>query len=101
MRPREERDDRTVLVPVLATIVVLGFLGFFGCAPPPVTPSSAANCAAGCEHLRSMHCELGRTTPRGATCESVCVTAMQNGSDLASCFKPAQDCSAANACGED
>ncbi len=50
--------------------------------PPPdpgkVYPEGGS-CTAACEHMRSLDCELGKPTPKGAPCVEVCKNADNNG----------------------
>jgi hypothetical protein len=79
-------------------------------APPPPEPpvvivvpdaASPPTCDGACQHMRELGCELGKPTPRGATCEQVCVRVqVENGGagfDFA-CLTRAGSCADADSC---
>lgn len=77
--------------------------------PPPVNHNgplptgSDADCAAMCEHMRSLHCPSGDPTPKGATCEAVCQNVESSGyaSENPRCQAQAATCDAADACSDE
>jgi len=86
-------------------------------APPPVAPvveipveppgddaDAAArrpSCGTACTNLRGLGCALGKPTPRGANCETVCnnVQVQNAGAGFpVACLSAARSCSIADAC---
>lgn len=55
--------------PTTATTIVL----------PEVVVSPEASCDTACSNQRLMGCELGRPTPKGASCEEVCENSSKTG----------------------
>jgi hypothetical protein len=47
--------------------------------PPPVPPPGAATCADVCRHYQELGCLAGRPTPRGSSCEVVCLNVQASG----------------------
>lgn len=84
----------------LGPLLVLAVL-LIGCppAPRPLPPSRSATCAEACSHARTMHCELGNDTPKGASCETVCKDVIDGGNPYPTgCIATAQSCDEADAC---
>lgn len=71
--------------------------------PTPRAMSSAAAaapCAAVCAHMRTLGCAAATPTPKGASCEEVCITVQTSGVvawDL-DCRSKAPTCDAIDAC---
>lgn len=49
--------------------------------PEPVPVVTSATCSTACDRQRRLNCELGRSTPLGATCEEVCDASFETGID--------------------
>lgn len=70
----------------------------------PVEPLDAARppaCGSACEHLRALGCTLGKPTPRGASCETVCDNVQVENAGAGfptACLSTAKTCAAADAC---
>lgn len=71
---------------------------------PPVEQGNAArapSCGSACEHLRLLGCSIGKVTPRGASCETVCdnVQLQNAGAGFSvACLARAKTCAIADAC---
>lgn len=71
---------------VFVLLIGVSLLGG-NCDPPPDYPTrirpieagTPADCKAACDHLRSLGCEEGNPTPKGATCEDVCNSVESSG----------------------
>lgn len=69
------------------------------CPLEPKPPPAPSGCPDACSHMRQLDCELGRPTPRGATCEDVCEGVQRNGVDFnTGCLSAAPSCAAADEC---
>ena len=66
----------------------------------PVRPATAS-CATACERLVELGCPAAEPTPKGASCEEVCLNAERSGLALwgVNCITSAPDCAAADECG--
>lgn len=80
-----------------------------GCSPapaprPPVEQSDSArapSCGSACEHLRALGCAVGKATPRGASCETVCDRIQTDNAGAGfpvACLTAAKTCAIADAC---
>ena len=97
------------------TLIFVGTLGIIACCHPhePVTPTPGGDggappdaasrnptCALFCGHMRELGCVQGKPTPKGASCEEVCLNVQQ--SEFAKldlrCGYDARTCEAATAC---
>lgn len=54
--------------------LIVGSLCMASCWPPPIHPEEHTGCSSACGRLRVLACEEGSPTPRGSSCEEVCVT---------------------------
>jgi len=81
-------------------LLVILALSLAACPPPaPPVPPPSTGCAAACEHMRALECELGKPTPRGASCEQVCEATQANGVNFnTGCVAAAATCAAAEEC---
>lgn len=74
-------------------------LALTACPPAPKPPNPNAGCPEACAQMRDLDCELGRVTPAGNSCETVCENAQRNGIDFATaCLASAPSCEAADDC---
>lgn len=84
-----------------ALIVATAIAGCGGSQPepkPPIPPPSVERCPDACEHLRALSCDLAKPTPRGKTCEQLCLNMESNGVRFISCTITAPTCEAADLC---
>lgn len=76
------------------------------CAPPPDAGVDAhdplpATCGGACANMRARSCELGKPTPRGASCEQVCERVQRENGRAGfntSCVARATTCAEADSC---
>lgn len=91
---------RTLALPIALLV--------FGCPSTPPKPpepkpleAGVPTCLSACDNMRALGCELGKPTPRGATCEDVCIRVQTEnagaGFDMA-CISRATTCPVADAC---
>lgn len=82
----------------LAAVVLLACSG--STCRVPVRPD-VPSCASACGRLADLGCEAGQPTPKGASCEEVCLNAERSGFALwdVGCVTRAPDCEAADRCG--
>ena len=82
-------------------LILTFFTTLTGCpAPLPVLPPSPTTCAGICARGAALGCTFAKPTPKGATCETVCLNLLA--SDLPmwnlSCRSMAASCAAIDAC---
>ncbi len=94
----------------MRTVVVLVAFALAGCPaqppkPPPTEEPDASRptgtCASACENMRRLGCELGKPTPNGASCESVCDRVQRENGGAGfnvHCLARASACAGAEAC---
>lgn len=66
----------------------------------PVAAGTEADCQAACAALRAHHCPDGDPTPRGGTCEAVCLNTERSGyaSMHPACVAKIDSCAGEDAC---
>ena len=89
------------------TLVLAAFIVILSCSSKPVPPPSVApdaslapTCAGVCARMQELHCLSAEPTPKGATCETVCLNIQGAGVlrwDLA-CRVSAGTCAAMDRC---
>lgn len=101
--------SRLVFAALLAAMLSCACIPTVDPKPPPgpvepVDPVKVeSNCANSCAHLRGedgsgLDCELGKPTPKGTTCETLCETLEANGVQWIACTLPAVSCADAEDC---
>ena len=68
---------------------------------PPEGDAGTATCASACLHMKALDCPLGRTTPRGNTCEKTCAIVREENHGAGfpvGCLTDAPSCEEAERC---
>lgn len=83
---------------VLSFPLLIASCSTYSSIKPPValTPGTADDCTAACQHLRKLRCKSGDPTPEGATCEAVCQNTETSGyaSENPKCLAQVKSCGA-------
>jgi hypothetical protein len=89
---------------VLLCTTALGLILLAGCPapapPPPVVPPGSATCADVCRRYQQLGCLAGRPTPKGSSCEVVCLNVQASGAIRwnLDCRAGASTCAEADRC---